>query len=139
MPNCFGAIDGKHIKLKCLSNSSSCYYYKKYFSIVLMAICDHAYRFKLIDIGAYGRNSDGGIFDASAVGGNLKNGKLNLPKDNVKLPGTDIGILGFFIRGATFPLTTMKPYYGSNLTIAEKIFNYRHSRAKRTIESSIGI
>lgn len=142
MPNCFGAVDGKHIKLKCPPNSGSCYYnYKKYFSIVLMAICDHLYTFKLVDIGAYGGNSDSGIFDASAIGKNLTNGQLKLPKDNAKLPGSDISIPGFFIGDAAFPLTTrmMKPYNGSNLTTAQKIFNYRHSRARRTIESSFGI
>jgi len=142
MPNCFGAVDGKHIKLKCPPNSGSCFYnYKKYFSIVLMAICDHLYRFKLVDIGAYGGNSDGGIFEASNIGKNLKNGQLNLPKGNAKLPGSNISMPGFFIGDAAFPLITriMKPYCGSNLTIAQKIFNYRHSRARRTIESAFGI
>lgn len=83
MPNCFGAVDGKHVRLKCPPNSGSCYYnYKKYFSIVLMAICDHRYIFKLVDIGAYRGNSDGGVFDASVIGKNLKNEQLNLPKAN---------------------------------------------------------
>lgn len=142
MPSCFGAVDGKHIKIKCPPNSGSCYYnYKKYFSIVLIGICDHLYRFKLVDIGAYGGNSDGGIFDSSAIGKCLKNDQLNLPKDNTKLPGSDISIPGFFIGDAAFPLTTkiMKPYGGSALTVPQKIFNYRHSRARRTIESSFGI
>jgi len=62
-----------------------------------------------------------------------------LPKNNAKLP--DISIPGFFIGDAAFPLTTrmIKPYCGSNLTIAQRIFNYRHSRARRTIESAFGI
>lgn len=142
MPNCFGAIDGKHIKLKCPPNSGSCYYnYKKFFSIVLMVVCDHLYRFTLVDIGAYGGNSDGGIFDASLIGAGLKNGLLSLPKENAQLPGSDINISGFFIGDAAFPLTTqlMKPYPGSHLTMAQTIFNYRLSRVRRTIESAFGI
>lgn len=142
MPNCFGAIDGKHIRIKCPPNSGSCYYnYKKFFSIVLMAVCDHLYRFTLVDIGAYGGNSDGGVFDASLIGTSLKNGQLNLPKDNAELPGSDVNMPGFFIGDAAFPLTIrlMKPYIGSNLTFEQQIFNYRHSRARRTIESSFGI
>lgn len=96
MPNCFGAIDGKHIRIKCPPNSGSCFFnYKKYFSTVLLAICDHLYRFKLVDIGAYGGNSDGGIFDASIIGQSIKNDQLNLPKDNAKLPGTSINYQDF--------------------------------------------
>jgi len=120
----------------------SCYYnFKKFFSIVLIAICDHQYKFQLVDIGAYGGNSNGGILDASVIGKNLRTGQLNLPKDNAKLPGSDISILGFFIGDAAFLLTTrmMKPYCDSNLTIAQRIFNYRHSRARRTIKSAFGI
>lgn len=142
MPNCFGAIDGKHIRIKCPPNSGSCYYnYKKYFSTVLLAICDHLYRFKLVDIGAYRGNSDGGIFDASVIGKSLRNGQLNLPENKAKLPGSDISMPGFFIGDAAFPLTTtiIKPYTTSNLTISQRIFNYKHSRARRTIETSFGI
>ncbi|XP_025201650.1 uncharacterized protein LOC112599113 [Melanaphis sacchari] len=40
-PNCLGAIDGKHIRCKNPSNSGSLFFnYKKFFSVVLMAIAD---------------------------------------------------------------------------------------------------
>jgi len=141
MPNCFGAIDGKHIFLQCPPNSGSLYYnYKKQFSIVLMAISDHLYRFSLVDIGAYGGNSDGGIFESSNIGKNLNN-KLNLPTAHVYLPGSSISMPGFFIADAAFPLSTriMKPYSGKNLTEKQKIYNYRHSRGRNTIEGTFGI
>lgn len=44
--NCLGAVDGKHIKIIQPAQSESSYYnYKKYFSIILLAVCDSNYMF----------------------------------------------------------------------------------------------
>lgn len=142
IPNCLGAIDGKHIMLRCPPNSGSSYYnYKKQYSIVLMAIADYRYRFSLVDIGAYGGNSDGGIFSNSEIGENLRNNNLNLPEGKANLPGCDIQTSGFFVADDAFQLSTriMKPYSGKYLSNKKQIFNYRISRARQTIESTFGI
>lgn len=72
--NCLGAIDGKYVAIKCPPHSGSKFYnYKKYYSIVLLAVVDAHKRFIIIDVGSLGRFSDGGIFNDSVFGKRLIN------------------------------------------------------------------
>ncbi|KAL4112334.1 hypothetical protein QTP88_016144 [Uroleucon formosanum] len=86
-PNCFGAIDGKHIMIQCPPNTGSNYYnYKGSFSIVLLALVDHNYNFECIDIGNYGSNADAGIFEKSNLKKALEENVLKLPDGAVIKP-----------------------------------------------------
>ncbi|XP_046862206.1 protein ALP1-like [Xenia sp. Carnegie-2017] len=141
-PNCIGALDGKHNAIQALRNSGSLYFnYKKHFSLVLMALCDSQYKFIFVDIGEAGRWSDGGVFANSQFGSAFLNGEMHLPADE-PLPGTNESLPYTVVADEAFPLKTwmMQPYPGRVLDCLQKrVFNYRLSRARRTIENTFGI
>lgn len=142
-PNCIGALDGKHVVIQAPANSGSQFFnYKKTFSIVLLALVDAHYKFIAVDIGGYGKNSDGGLFANSKLGKLLERNKLNVPKDNA-LPNTQTIMPYVIVGDEAFPLKKylLRPYPGSQIQgdKSKRIFNYRLSRARRVSENAFGI
>jgi len=130
-PNCVGSIDGKHIRIKCPPNSGSQYFnYKHYHSIALQTVVDANLKFVTADVGAYGKQSDGGFFRYSALYQSLETRSLKLPEDMV-LPSSEVTLPYIFVGDEAYPLTTylMKPYSKRTLDRSKAVFNYRLSRA----------
>ncbi|CAN7939577.1 unnamed protein product [Ixodes hexagonus] len=127
--------------MKAPPNSASNYFnYKKTFSIVLMAVVDANYKFVMVNVGAPGRHSDGGVFKASEFGRQLERerqdipGLARLPKSTKVAPHVFVGDEAFQLRH-----NFMRPFPGSNAEPSERVFNYRLSRARRIVENGSGI
>ncbi|XP_019700619.1 protein ALP1-like isoform X1 [Harpegnathos saltator] len=137
-----GALDGKHITIQAPPNSNYLNHnYKGFFSFILMAICDANYKFIWIDVGDYGSNSDGGVWANSNFGQSLQHDTAHIPLPKV-LPGATNMLLCVFVGDEAFPLKPylMRPYPRRLLTSdSQRIFNYRLSKARRTIENAFGI
>ncbi|KAK7904682.1 hypothetical protein WMY93_017289 [Mugilogobius chulae] len=142
-PNCLGALDGKHVQIEKPANSGSQYFnYLKFFSIVLLALVDADYRFRVIHVGDYGRSSDGGVYAGSALGIGMEGGTLHVPP-NAPLPGAveEDALPYVMVADAAFPLKTymMRPYPGPVNNHHMRIYNYRLSRARMVVENAFGI
>ncbi|XP_024889713.1 protein ALP1-like, partial [Temnothorax curvispinosus] len=140
-PNCIGAIDGKHVVLQAPPHGSTYYNYKNSHSIVLLAVADANCCFTIVDIGAEGRRSDGGIFRDSKLGHQLENNDLKLPKArSISENGPTLPYV--LVGDAAFGLTSymLRPYPQScNLNIIKSIFNYRLSHTRKVVECTFGI
>ena len=140
-PHACGALDGKHVACKWTPNSGSTYHnYEGFFSIVLMALVDADYKFIWVDVGPDGAASEAQIYNQCELKEVLQNKTIGFP-DPEPLPGDDIHIPYFFVADNAFQLRTdmMKPFPFRNMTVEERIFNYRLSRARRVVENAFGI
>jgi hypothetical protein len=139
--NTIGAIDGKHVAIRCPPNNGSFYFnYKKFHSIVLLAIVDAGYKFIYTDIGSNGSNCDAGIFRDSEIYQTFEEGNAGLPEP-IPFPGSDVPVPYHLIGDDAFALRRwlMKPFSHRSLSRQERIFNYRLSRARRCVENAFGI
>ena len=105
-----------------------------------MALVDADYRFIYVDVGSNGRVSDGGVFNGCTLRQALEDESINFPPPE-PLPGDTRPINYFIVADDAFGLKhyLMKPFAILNLLFAQRVFNYRLSRARRVVENAFGI
>lgn len=69
---------------------------------MLLAVVDADYKFSIVDVRGYAKQSDGGTFRASAMFNLMKNNQLNIPP-NGNLPNTNINMPFIFIGDEASP------------------------------------
>lgn len=112
-----------------------------------MAIADADYRFTFVDVGSPGADGDLNSFSRTSIGKKIlqNDPTLNLPEPCPIIEMGEMDLPYFFIADDAFPLDVkiMKPYSGKSsptgLDTDKTVFNYRLSRARRTVENAFGI
>ena len=120
------AICGKHVVIRC-------FFYKGFYSAVLLALVDADYRFN-------GCCSDPQIFNGCQLMQNIMDGTIGFPDADL-LPGDDRDMPYLIVADDAFALRTwlMKPISGRKLNDQHCIFSYRLSRARRVVENAFRI
>ncbi|XP_071092733.1 uncharacterized protein [Haliotis cracherodii] len=132
-PNCAGALDGTHIPVIAPTTAHGDYLNRKgYYSIILQALCDHQYIIRDVIVGWPGRVHNARVFGSSIV---YYKGETNDLFPSCPKP------LQLQHKQVFMPVKPwlMKPYtHIANMSISQKTFNYRLSRARMTIENTFG-
>lgn len=94
----------------------------------------------MVDVGANGRISDGGVLYYTKFWEKFVNNTLNIPLPSC-LPNTNKTYPYVFVANEAFSLkcNLMKPFSQHELTNDRRIFNYRLSRARRVVENAFGV
>jgi hypothetical protein len=138
-PNCFGAIDGKHVKImKPTGSGSEFFNYKGFFSVVLLGMVNSCYQFTYVDIGTNGRVSDGGVWGKSKLKSAIESESHNLPKESFRLPGSNRETPLVAVVDEAFGLKNylMRPFPGQ-LSDQQRIYNYRFGSITKLETSTI--
>jgi len=104
------------------------------FFIVLQAVADSESRFVFIDIGANGKQSDGGTFFGSTLYHFLEDFESTLTKPS-SFGGSGKDVPFVILGDKALPLKTylMKHFARKDFSCEESVFSYRLSQARRCV------
>ena len=107
---------------------------------MLLGLVDAEYRFLFVDVGRNGRMHDSAVLRESPLWTKINDGTLNVP-DPDEILGSSYKLPYVIVCDDAFAMkpNLLKPFPDRNLTLEKRIFNYRLSRARRTVENAFGI
>ncbi|XP_049522130.1 uncharacterized protein LOC125944811 [Dermacentor silvarum] len=136
-PQAVGALDGCHFPVSPPKENAIDYYnYKGWYSVILLALVDHKYRFRYTNVGSPGRYHNAHVFHNSILARAIQEPAFQSPTICV---GTSL-VPPLILCDQAFPLTSnlMKPFPGTNHTPEESNFNYELSKTRRIVENAFG-
>ncbi|XP_049273736.1 uncharacterized protein LOC125759317 [Rhipicephalus sanguineus] len=136
-PQAVGALDGCHFPVSPPKKHATDYYnYKGWYSMILLALVDHRYRFRYIRVVSPGRCHDAGVYAASGLRKVVESAHFKSPQAMIE--GTRVAPI--ILCDQAFPLTgnLMKPFANPQDGTPERVFNYNLSRTRRIVENAFG-
>ena len=105
---------------------------QKVLSVVLQGLVEANYKFITVDMGDFGKQSDGGTFLASDLFSFIDGKSIIFPEPDF-LPRSNVTAPYVMLGDEAYPLLSylMKPYERNSLTDRRRNFNERLSRAKK--------
>ena len=139
-PHALGALDGRHIPIRCQGGGSIFRNSKGFHSIVLLARVDGDSKFLWVDMGAAGSTSDAQIFKQTDLRHKIEDGSISFP-DSESLGTGGPKVNFFFLRDDAFPLMLwlMRPYSSHTMDLNEMVFNYWIRCGRTVVENALGI
>ena len=139
-PHALGALDGRHIPIRCPQGGGSLFHNCKGFhSIVLLALVDGDYKFLWVDMGAAGSTSDAQIFKHTDLRHKIEDGSIGFPdSESLGIGGPKVNF--FILRDDAFllKLWLMRPYSSHSMDL-ETVLNYRIWRGRTVVENAFGM
>ncbi|XP_077531229.1 uncharacterized protein LOC144143334 [Haemaphysalis longicornis] len=136
-PKAVGALDGCHFPVSPPKESATDYYnYKGWYSMILLALVDHRYRFRYVNVGSPGGCHDAGVYGASNLCRTVGSEDFSSPV--ALMGGTEVPPI--ILCDEAFPLGAhlQKPYAHAASDSKEATYNYNLSKTKRIVENAFG-
>lgn len=137
-PQGVGALDGCHLEVCPPQAHASDYHnYKGWYSVILLAVADHTYKFLYTNAGAPGRNHDSNVFRRSRLPRTLASELFAMEAKVVE----GVNVCPVLLGDQAFPLQfhLMKPFPRPGPAGSpSQVYNYRLSSARRVVENAFG-
>uniref|UniRef100_A0A224Z230 Protein containing DDE Tnp 4 domain n=1 Tax=Rhipicephalus zambeziensis TaxID=60191 RepID=A0A224Z230_9ACAR len=141
IPNCIGALGGRHVVIKAPAKCRAAYTNSKNsFSLILFTVVDANGKFIYTDVGAAGAQGGNDVWQMTALQKAICSNKAQLPEAIKVKSSPDVLLPPVFVADDTLPLErhVMKPFVGSNLTTEKRWFNHRLSKVQQVVNDAFG-
>ncbi|XP_037501349.1 uncharacterized protein LOC119375240 [Rhipicephalus sanguineus] len=111
--------------------------FKAMYSMILLALVDHRYRFRYVSVGSPGRCHGSYVYQRSLLENAVQGHLFRRPLLTI----SGIAVPPLILCDQAFPLTAnlIKPFsHRAQLSNEQRLFNYNLSKARRIVENAFG-